>query len=185
MQPHARCSSYVARQACPGPEVGTRLLTVSQQSLIVTQVIFSAMPVLFFLTCAFSALFALSCVFLLLSLFWTGLAVFVLVPVIVLTSTMALFTWGFGVASFSFSRSAYKAMQTVTIAADEETRAPPRRDSRFAARGAVMATSSSSSPSSWDKIEDQDIKQEAEGSTSRHEEPVHPAPGSDVDALEP
>ncbi|KAK4041260.1 hypothetical protein C8A01DRAFT_14962, partial [Parachaetomium inaequale] len=152
---------------------------------IVAQVIFSAMPVLFFFTCAFSALFALSCVFLLLSLFWTGLAVFVLVPVLVLTSTMALFTWGFGVASFSFSRSAYKAMQTVSTAADQQTRAPPRRETRLSPRAAPMATSSSSSPSLWDKIEDQDIKQEAEGSKGNQEKPAHPAPGSGVDALEP
>jgi hypothetical protein len=176
-----------------------QLLTASPQSFIVAQVIFAAMPVLLFFTCAFSALFALSCVFLLLSLFWTGLAVFILVPVLVLTSTIALFTWGFGVASFTFSRAAYNAMQTVTAAADKETRPPPRREPRLAPGAAPTATSddrptgilapkappSSSSPSSWDKIDDQDIKQEAEGSTSKQEKPAHPAPGSDVDALEP
>jgi hypothetical protein len=87
-------------------------------------------------------------------------------------------------ATFSASRSAYNSFQHAMT-----TRPTPRRgankQSRSTAPVAPVA-SSSSSPVSWTKVEAEgrDTKQ-GEGSMSTEKFPAHPAPGSDVDALEP
>jgi hypothetical protein len=149
-------------------------------SFLVAQAVFSIMPVLFFLTFAFSVLFFAATASLLFSLFWTGIAVFVLVPILVMASSVALFTWAFGLATFSASRSAYGTFQQLTAA-----RAPLRGDADNRRHPvAPIASSASSSPASWTKVEGQDIKQDA-GPKGKEKTPAHPDPGSDVDALEP
>ncbi|KAK3297148.1 uncharacterized protein B0H64DRAFT_119227 [Chaetomium fimeti] len=78
-------------------------------SFIVVQVIFASMPVLCFIAFALSVFFAFATAFLFMTLFWAGLAFCILIPVLLVTFGMALFTWGFAVAVFHLSRLAYTA----------------------------------------------------------------------------
>ncbi|KAG7289366.1 hypothetical protein NEMBOFW57_005733 [Staphylotrichum longicolle] len=76
-------------------------------SFIVTQATFSAMPIFFFvLASIFSILTIVSTALIFLVLFWTGFAITVIAPILLISSAFALFFWAFGVVLFTAGSSA-------------------------------------------------------------------------------
>jgi len=147
---------------------------------MVTQVTFSAMPISFFvLASLFSILTIVSTTLILLTLFWTGFAIIVIAPILLISSALALFFWAFGVVIFTIGSS----VLTLLATADPGSDAPSGDDNKQRPR-LPAATPSSSSGASWVKTEGRNTKKEE---TMEAEKPasVPPAPGSDVDALEP
>lgn len=143
------------------------------------------MPILFFSTFVFSVLLFVGAASLLFSLFWIGIAIFILVPFLVVTSSLALVTWAFGAAAFSASRSAFNAVQAMATDVERSFGDPHHGDASHRSRLAAPApSSSSSSRASSSKVGTRDTKQ-GEGLASKATMPTHPEPGSDVDALEP
>lgn len=77
------------------------------QSFIVSQFVFSFLPVLLFLTFAVSTVaFALGAA-ILFALFWIGVAFLLLVPTLLVTSSIAVLVWGWAVGSFLIARWVY------------------------------------------------------------------------------
>ncbi|KAK4153039.1 hypothetical protein C8A00DRAFT_34222 [Chaetomidium leptoderma] len=153
-------------------------------SLIVVQAIFSTMPVLFFISFVFSVIFVVSSISLLFTLFWASVALFVVVPVLVLTSSMALFSWAFGVATFGAGRSLFDFLQIMNPSVRPEVRFRPRTEFIDRHRLAPRAQSSSSSSTApWTKVEGQ---KQAEGPGSKGKAPAHPDhPASNPDTAGP
>jgi hypothetical protein len=161
------------------------LTTNPQQSFIVAQITFSTLPVLCFFTFVFSIVLAFSTVSLFIALFWVGVAFLLLVPILVLTSSVALFTWGFGAAGFILSRWSYNLLKVNIDFGNIDFGNPHSQEDPDRPRLARPAASSSSlSGASWARVEAQEVKQDDE-SEGQSKEPAHPEPGSDLDALEP
>ncbi|AEO56677.1 hypothetical protein MYCTH_2301845 [Thermothelomyces thermophilus ATCC 42464] len=152
---------------------------------ILTQAVFSAFPVLCFLAFVFSVLSAFSTVFLFGTLFCIGIALLVLIPILVLTSGAALFTWGLGAASFILGQWIYTVLRDTAANFNEELGNHQQDKVPVRPRLAPPAgPSSSSSATSWARVERQPTNQGGE-SEAQQKESAHPDPGSDVDALEP
>ncbi|KAK5996051.1 hypothetical protein PT974_04477 [Cladobotryum mycophilum] len=77
------------------------------RSFIVSQVLFSALPLLLFITFILSTLAFSLIAALLFTLFWIGLAFLFLVPALCLTSSVAALAWGWTVGSFLVARWLY------------------------------------------------------------------------------
>lgn len=153
---------------------------MSHQSFIVTQATFSAMPIFFFvLASIFSILTIVSTALIFLVLFWTGFAITIIAPILLISSAFALFFWAFGVVLFTVGSSALALVATADSTSDAPSGGNGKQRPRLPA-----ATPSSSSATSWVKSEGRDIKKEETSGTDKLAS-VHPAPGSDVDALEP
>ncbi|KAL2166027.1 hypothetical protein VTG60DRAFT_3432 [Thermothelomyces hinnuleus] len=154
-------------------------------SFILAQAVFSAFPILCFLAFVFSVLSVLSTGFLFATLFWIGIALLVLIPILVLTSGAALFTWAFGAASFIFGQWIYTVLRDTAANFNEELGNHQQDKEPARPRLAPPAgPSSSSSATSWARVERQPTNQGGE-LEAQQKESAHPDPGSDVDALEP
>ncbi|CAF3450534.1 hypothetical protein SNK03_002333 [Fusarium graminearum] len=76
-------------------------------SFIVSQLLLSFLPLLMFLTFSLSTiLFALGAA-IVFALFWIGVALLVLVPALLVTSSIAVLVWGWAVGSFVVARWLY------------------------------------------------------------------------------
>ncbi|KAK3906392.1 hypothetical protein C8A05DRAFT_29752 [Staphylotrichum tortipilum] len=130
-------------------------------SFIVTQLIFTAMPLAFFISFIVMVLVSATIFSILLSLFWTGLALFFVVPVLAICLSVGLFSWAVGLVTFHATRWLLLAAKTVV---NSKTGTPRRR------RAATTPSSSgTSSPPSY---------KTAAGGEARKPKPAHPAPGS-------
>ncbi|KAK7426430.1 hypothetical protein QQZ08_007025 [Neonectria magnoliae] len=76
-------------------------------SFIVGQFLFSFLPVLLFATFSLSTVAFSLGVALVFALFWIGVAFMVLVPTLLLTSSIAVLIWGWAVGSFLVARWLY------------------------------------------------------------------------------
>lgn len=77
------------------------------QSFLVAQLLFSFLPILTFVVFALSTVgFALGAA-ILFSLFWIGVALLLLVPTILVTSSIAVLVWAWAVGSFVVARALY------------------------------------------------------------------------------
>ncbi|KAH7141292.1 hypothetical protein B0J13DRAFT_556579 [Dactylonectria estremocensis] len=82
------------------------------QSFIVAQLLFSFLPVLLFVSFALSTVaFSLGAA-LVFALFWIGVAFMVLVPALLLTSSVAVLIWAWAVGSFLVARWLYNHVPT-------------------------------------------------------------------------
>ncbi|KAF4962275.1 hypothetical protein FSARC_9628 [Fusarium sarcochroum] len=76
-------------------------------SFIVTQLLLSFLPLLIFLTFSLSTVvFALGAA-VVFALFWIGVALLVLVPTLLVTSSIAVLVWGWAIGSFAVARWLY------------------------------------------------------------------------------
>ncbi|KAF5577226.1 kinase [Fusarium pseudoanthophilum] len=76
-------------------------------SFIVSQLLLSFLPLLIFLTFSLSTiLFALGAA-IVFALFWIGVALLVLVPALLATSSIAVLVWGWAIGSFIIARWLY------------------------------------------------------------------------------
>ncbi|KAM0354247.1 hypothetical protein ACHAPU_001291 [Fusarium lateritium] len=76
-------------------------------SFIVSQLVLSLLPLLIFLTFSLSTIvFALGAA-VVFALFWIGLALLVLVPALVIASSIAVLVWGWAIGSFVIARWLY------------------------------------------------------------------------------
>ncbi|KAF4960932.1 hypothetical protein FGADI_582 [Fusarium gaditjirri] len=76
-------------------------------SFVVSQLLLSFLPLLIFLTFSLSTiLFALGAA-LVFALFWIGVALLVLVPALLVTSSIAVLVWGWAIGSFIIARWLY------------------------------------------------------------------------------
>ncbi|KAF5563105.1 kinase [Fusarium napiforme] len=76
-------------------------------SFIVSQLLLSFLPLLIFLTFSLSTiLFALGAA-IVFALFWIGVALLVLVPALLVTSSIAVLVWGWAIGSFIIARWLY------------------------------------------------------------------------------
>ncbi|KAK4246119.1 hypothetical protein C7999DRAFT_33516 [Corynascus novoguineensis] len=155
-------------------------------SFIAAQIAFSTLPLLCFSAFVFSVLFAFSTVFLAASLFWICIALFVLVPILVLTSSVALFTWASGASTFILGRWSYTVFCDIIANFDPDLGNSQHKKVRVHPNFVEPdVSSSSSSATSWARVEGQQVEQRDEKSEGQPMELAHPDPGSDVDALEP
>lgn len=83
-------------------------------SFIVSQLIFSFLPLLLFITFSLSTVaFALGAA-LIFALFWIGVAFMVLMPTLILTSSIAVLIWGWAIGSFLVARWLYNHVPVTT-----------------------------------------------------------------------
>ncbi|KAF5608079.1 hypothetical protein FBULB1_10687 [Fusarium bulbicola] len=76
-------------------------------SFIVSQLLLSFLPLLIFLTFSLSTIvFALGAA-IVFALFWIGVALLVLVPALLVTSSIAVLVWGWAIGSFIIARWLY------------------------------------------------------------------------------
>ncbi|RKL16397.1 hypothetical protein BFJ68_g5010 [Fusarium oxysporum] len=76
-------------------------------SFVVSQLLLSFLPLLIFLTFSLSTiLFALGAA-IVFALFWIGVALLVLVPALLVTSSIAVLVWGWAIGSFIIARWLY------------------------------------------------------------------------------
>ncbi|RGP63404.1 hypothetical protein FLONG3_9893 [Fusarium longipes] len=76
-------------------------------SFIVSQLLLSFLPLLIFLTFSLSTiLFALGAA-IVFALFWVGVALLILVPALLVTSSVAVLVWGWAMGSFVVARWLY------------------------------------------------------------------------------
>ncbi|KAI1026093.1 hypothetical protein LB505_004499 [Fusarium chuoi] len=76
-------------------------------SFIVSQLLLSFLPLLIFLTFSLSTIvFALGAA-IVFALFWIGVALLVLVPALLVTSSIAVLVWGWAIGSFIVARWLY------------------------------------------------------------------------------
>ncbi|KAF4440134.1 kinase [Fusarium acutatum] len=76
-------------------------------SFIVSQLLLSFLPLLIFLTFSLSTIvFALGAA-IVFALFWIGVALLVLVPALLVTSSIAVLVWGWAIGSFVIARWLY------------------------------------------------------------------------------
>ncbi|KAL3953397.1 hypothetical protein ACCO45_013340 [Purpureocillium lilacinum] len=94
-------------------------------SFLVVQVCFSFLPlILFALFCASAAGFALAAG-LLFTLFWMGVALFILVPTLLLTSSVAALVWAWALAAFVVARFLYS--HAPAVVSGVQAQAPGKR----------------------------------------------------------
>ncbi|KAL2146604.1 hypothetical protein VTI28DRAFT_3103 [Corynascus sepedonium] len=155
-------------------------------SFIAAQIAFSTLPVLCFSAFVFSVLFAFSTVFLAASLFWICIALCVLIPILVLTSSVALFAWAFGASTFILGRWSYTVLCDIIANSNPDLGNSQRKEARMHPNlVSPAASSASTSPTSWARVEGQQAEHRDDKSEGQPMELAHPDPGSDVDALEP
>ncbi|KAF5631820.1 kinase [Fusarium sp. NRRL 52700] len=76
-------------------------------SFVVSQLLLSFLPLLIFLTFSLSTIvFALGAA-IVFALFWIGVALLVLVPALLVTSSIAVLVWGWAIGSFIIARWLY------------------------------------------------------------------------------
>ncbi|RKL41213.1 hypothetical protein BFJ72_g5641 [Fusarium proliferatum] len=81
--------------------------SLTRQSFIVSQLLLSFLPLLIFLTFSLSTIvFALGAA-IVFALFWIGVALLVLVPALLVTSSIAVLVWGWAIGSFIIARWLY------------------------------------------------------------------------------
>ncbi|KAK4100199.1 hypothetical protein N658DRAFT_508136 [Parathielavia hyrcaniae] len=154
-------------------------------SFILVQAVFSAMPVFLFLNFVFFLTFLVAMAALLFSIFWTMIAIFILVPALGVTTSLGLFFWSTGLAAYLTARTGFTTLRS--IAAAPESRKSGRHSGETnSASPSVDSTDSSSSslPTPRTNADGQHVKQEG-GLESKSATPTHPDPGSDLEALEP
>ncbi|KAI5458542.1 hypothetical protein BGZ63DRAFT_406945 [Mariannaea sp. PMI_226] len=76
-------------------------------SFIVGQILFSFLPFLLFLSFSLSTVAVALGAALVFSLFWIGVAFMVLVPTLLVTSSIAVLVWGWAIGSFIVARWLY------------------------------------------------------------------------------
>ncbi|KAM0199451.1 hypothetical protein ACHAPA_005023 [Fusarium lateritium] len=76
-------------------------------SFIVSQLLLCLLPLLIFLTFSLSTIVFVLGVAAVFALFWIGVALLILVPTLVLTSSIAVLIWGWAVGSFVIARWLY------------------------------------------------------------------------------
>jgi ABC-type nickel/cobalt efflux system permease component RcnA len=79
----------------------------TQQSFIVSQLLLCLLPLLIFLTFSLSTIVFVLGVAAVFALFWIGVALLILVPALVFTSSIAVLVWGWVVGSFVIARWLY------------------------------------------------------------------------------
>ncbi|KAF4462275.1 hypothetical protein FALBO_10907 [Fusarium albosuccineum] len=76
-------------------------------SFLVSQLLFSFLPLLLFITFSLSTVaFALGAA-IVFALFWIGVAFLLLVPTLLVTSSIAVLVWGWAIGSFAIARWLY------------------------------------------------------------------------------
>lgn len=105
MPPRVPSSSYVT-PSFPNPSYTTSL-TSPQQSFIASQIALSFLPFLLFLTFSLSTVAFTLGAALLFALFWIGVAFMLLVPTLLVTSSIAVLVWGWAFGSFLVARWLY------------------------------------------------------------------------------
>lgn len=79
----------------------------TQQSFIVSQLLLCLLPLLIFLTFSVSTIVFVLGVAAVFALFWIGVALLILVPALIFTSSIAVLVWGWAVGSFVIARWLY------------------------------------------------------------------------------
>ncbi|KAL0932713.1 uncharacterized protein CTRU02_211676 [Colletotrichum truncatum] len=95
-------------------------------AFILSQLIFSSLPILVFSVFAISTIvFALGAA-VIFALFWIGVAMLLLVPVLFFTCTVAILVWVWAASSFLIARWLYE-MASVGAKGDQETDLPNKK----------------------------------------------------------
>ncbi|EWG47352.1 hypothetical protein FVEG_07481 [Fusarium verticillioides 7600] len=76
-------------------------------SFIVSQLLLSFLPLLIFLTFSLSTIIFVLGAAIVFALFWIGVALLVLVPALLVTSSIAVLVWGWAIGSFIIARWLY------------------------------------------------------------------------------
>ncbi|KAL5601849.1 hypothetical protein FOBRF1_009382 [Fusarium oxysporum] len=76
-------------------------------SFIVSQLLLSFLPLLIFLTFSLSTILCALGAAIVFALFWIGVALLVLVPALLVTSSIAVLVWGWAIGSFIIARWLY------------------------------------------------------------------------------
>ncbi|KAK4119186.1 hypothetical protein N657DRAFT_582174 [Parathielavia appendiculata] len=153
-------------------------------SFIVVQAVVSVMPVFLFLSFLCFLIFLAATAALLFSVFWTMIAIFILVPALGITTSIGLFLWSMGLAAFFTARTGFTGLRRIAAAPEPQKRGRDLDEVDGASPPVEPTDSSSSSfPLSWTNVDGQDIKQE-NGAENKQTVLAHPDAGSDLDALE-
>ncbi|KAL2018012.1 hypothetical protein VTK56DRAFT_1328 [Thermocarpiscus australiensis] len=113
-------------------------------TFLLAQLTFSLIPILLFLSFALSALLVAAGAALLFTLFWTALALAVLVPTLCITAGIALCVWAWAVACFLACRWVVGVIQGM---------APSGNENEDGCSPSPSSPAGGSPPSSWAKIE--------------------------------
>ncbi|GAB1314776.1 hypothetical protein MFIFM68171_04986 [Madurella fahalii] len=109
-------------------------------AFLVSLVTFSLIPVLLFLSFTGSAVLLAGGAALVFTMFWTGVALAVLVPTLFITCGIAICVWAWAVASFMAARWAFRVVQSIAGSPD----------------GSAPSSSAFPSPLSWTKVPSDD-----------------------------
>ncbi|KAL2131836.1 hypothetical protein VTI74DRAFT_4550 [Chaetomium olivicolor] len=125
-------------------------------SFVVAQILFAAAPILLFLFFVLSTLFfAFGCA-VLFTLFWIGVALFVLVPTLLVGATVGFCVWASAAAFFVASRWGVGVLMRMADAATRELGDPSTRPNDKP----TPTPRSLSTPTGWAEIRDRDVKRE-------------------------